>query len=239
MKRLEQAPETAVQSNNKEGTPLSIQGATMREVRVDDRGGPNASSEELHLIILTTDVSNNTDRRIVRAVVQFATVSATAASYSPIRIEPRASTKLELPSSKGPAFFRGSIQGLEATVVGVSFEDGDSWGVALTPPPPPPPIQESDSKVIRKSGGVLQSSATRRVEAVMPPLARAARISGSVVVEVVVDEEGNVVSARSLSGHPLLKDAAVDAARQWQFSPTQLSGVAVKVIGNLTFKFEP
>jgi protein TonB len=73
----------------------------------------------------------------------------------------------------------------------------------------------------------------------MPPLARAARISGSVVVEVMIDEVGNVISARALSGHPLLKDAAVDAARQWQFAPTLLSGAAVKVIGTLTFNFEP
>jgi protein TonB len=50
---------------------------------------------------------------------------------------------------------------------------------------------------------------------------------------------GAVIAARAISGHPLLKDAAVDAARQWQFTPTSLSGVPVKVIGTLSFQFEP
>ena len=48
-----------------------------------------------------------------------------------------------------------------------------------------------------------------------------------------------MIAARAVSGHPLLKDAAVNAARQWQFTPTTLSGVAVRVIGTLTFNFEP
>lgn len=94
----------------------------------------------------------------------------------------------------------------------------------------PPPL-------IRKAGGVLQASATNRVEPEYPPLARAARISGAVVVEVTVDEEGAVIDARSISGHPLLKDAAVSAARQWKFSATRLEGAPVKVIGTITFNF--
>jgi protein TonB len=84
---------------------------------------------------------------------------------------------------------------------------------------------------------VLQGSATRRVEPSYPPLAKAARVSGAVVVEVTVDEAGNVISARPVSGHPLLKDAAVAAARGWKFTPTQLSGTPVKVIGTITFNF--
>jgi protein TonB len=93
-------------------------------------------------------------------------------------------------------------------------------------------------RIIRKSGGVLQASATRRVEPKMPPLAKAANVTGAVVVEVTVDEDGNVIAARAISGHPLLKDAAVSAAREWKFAPTQLSGVPVKVIGTLTFNFK-
>jgi TonB family protein len=93
-------------------------------------------------------------------------------------------------------------------------------------------------KIIRKSGGVLQTSAIHRVEPSYPPLAKTARVSGAVVVEITVDEEGNVIAARAISGHPLLKDAAVTAARGWQFTPTKLSGVPVKVIGTVTFNFQ-
>jgi TonB family protein len=92
-------------------------------------------------------------------------------------------------------------------------------------------------KIIRKSGGVFQASATRRVEPTYPPLAKTARISGSVVVEVTVAEEGNVISARAISGHPLLKDSSVAAAKEWSFEPTKLDGVPVKVIGTITFNF--
>jgi TonB family protein len=72
---------------------------------------------------------------------------------------------------------------------------------------------------------------------VYPPLAKAARISGAVVVEVTLDEQGEVISARAISGHPLLKESAITAARGWTFNPTQLSGVPVKVIGTITFNF--
>lgn len=97
--------------------------------------------------------------------------------------------------------------------------------------------QDPQPKIIRKSGGVFQGSATRRVEPAYPPLAKAAQVSGSVVVEVTVDEEGGVISARAISGHPLLKDAAVTAAQGWRFSQTKLEGVPVKVIGTITFNF--
>jgi protein TonB len=93
-------------------------------------------------------------------------------------------------------------------------------------------------KIVRKSGGVLQASATRRVEPAYPPLAKAAGISGAVVVEVTIDESGDVKAAQAVSGHPLLKDAAVNAARGWKFQPTNLSGTPVKVIGTITFNFQ-
>jgi TonB family protein len=92
-------------------------------------------------------------------------------------------------------------------------------------------------KIIRKSGGVLQGSAIRRVEPTYPPTALAAKVSGTVVVEVTLAEDGKVIAARAISGHPLLKDAAVNAARGWEFTPTQLNGEPVKVIGTIAFNF--
>jgi len=79
--------------------------------------------------------------------------------------------------------------------------------------------------------------ATTRVEPTYPPLAKAAGVSGAVLVEVTIDESGNVISASAVSGHPLLKDAAVAAAREWTFAPTKLAGNPVKVIGTITFNF--
>jgi len=93
-------------------------------------------------------------------------------------------------------------------------------------------------KITRKANGALQASAINRFEAVYPPPALAARIFGTVLVEVTIDESGSVTSARALSGHPLLKEAAVDAARGWTFKPTLMQGRPIKVLGTLTFTFK-
>ncbi|HEY0173252.1 MAG TPA: TonB family protein [Pyrinomonadaceae bacterium] len=87
------------------------------------------------------------------------------------------------------------------------------------------------------SGGVLNGKAVSKPEPEYPVVAKAARASGTVTVQVVVDEEGNVISARAVSGHPLLQQAAVRAARAAKFSPTQLSGRPVKVSGVVTYNF--
>jgi len=96
---------------------------------------------------------------------------------------------------------------------------------------------ENRPGVIRKEGAVFAGQALRHVPPLYPPLAKTARIQGPVVVEVTVDEEGDVLSARVISGHPLLKDGALNAARAWKFAPTTLDGKPVKVIGQITFNF--
>lgn len=87
------------------------------------------------------------------------------------------------------------------------------------------------------SGGILNEKATSKPQPPYPPAARAARASGSVTVEVTVDETGSVVSAAAVSGHPLLRAAAVAAAKQAKFSPTLVQGEPVKVSGLLTYNF--
>ena len=87
------------------------------------------------------------------------------------------------------------------------------------------------------SGGVLNGKATSLPNPEYPVIARAAHASGTVTVDVVVDEQGNVAGARAVSGHPLLQAAAVNAARQAKFSPTLLQGEPVKIRGYLTYNF--
>jgi TonB family protein len=90
---------------------------------------------------------------------------------------------------------------------------------------------------IKVSGGVLQGSATNRVQPAYPPIAKAAGATGAVQVQVTLNEAGKVVEAQAVSGHPLLRDAALAAARQWEFKPIQISGNPVKAQGLLTFNF--
>jgi protein TonB len=125
---------------------------------------------------------------------------------------------------------------------GVAGGVAGSRGDDAPPPPPPPPKPEptptpAPPKKITVSGGVLQGSAIKRVQPPYPPIAKAARASGAVQVQVTIGEDGRVIDAAVVSGHPLLRDAAVQAARQWVFKPTELSGVPVKVQGVLTFNF--
>lgn len=87
------------------------------------------------------------------------------------------------------------------------------------------------------SGGVLNGKATSLPNPQYPPSAKAAHASGNVTVEVTIDEDGNVVSARAVSGHPLLQAASVAAARQAKFAPTKLSGQPTKVQGVLVYTF--
>jgi TonB family protein len=87
------------------------------------------------------------------------------------------------------------------------------------------------------SGGVLNGKAITLPPPEYPAVARAAKASGNVTVEITIDEEGDVISARSVSGHPLLQSAAVTAARQAKFSPTRASGQPVKVNGVLVYNF--
>jgi TonB family protein len=97
------------------------------------------------------------------------------------------------------------------------------------------PLAEPKGKVI--SGGVLNGKAVSKPEPEYPEIAKAARASGTVTVQILVDEEGNVISASAVSGHPLLQAAAVTAARAAKFSPTRLSGQPVKVSGVVTYNF--
>lgn len=113
-------------------------------------------------------------------------------------------------------------------------DPGDSGGTA--PPPPPPPVKKVPKQI---SGGVLNGKATSLPKPPYPPAARAVRAAGAVSVQVLIDESGSVVSATAVSGHPLLRAAAVQAARGARFSPTQLSGQPVKVSGVITYNFVP
>lgn len=99
---------------------------------------------------------------------------------------------------------------------------------------------ETKPSLITVSGGVLQGRAIRKVPPVYPQIAKSARAQGAVQVQITISEEGRVIEASILPGqnaHPLLRDAALQAARQWLFNPTLLSGVPVKAQGILTFNF--
>ncbi len=109
--------------------------------------------------------------------------------------------------------------------------------VQIADEPPPPDAPKPTPPRAPISGGVLNGKAISLPKPAYPPIARAAHASGTVVVQVLIDENGSVVSAHAVSGHPLLQGAAVGAARQARFSPTKLSGQPVKVTGVIQYNF--
>lgn len=109
---------------------------------------------------------------------------------------------------------------------------------ANTEPPSPDTPEDLSSSVRTISGGVLNAKATTLPKPGYPPLAKQVGAHGTVIVQVLVDEKGNVVTAKAISGHPLLQPSAVAAARGAKFTPTLLNGKPVKVRGVINYNFE-
>ncbi len=104
----------------------------------------------------------------------------------------------------------------------------------------PPPLIKDIPRPVRptvQSGGVMNGKATYLPKPAYSAAALAVRADGKVDVQIMIDEEGKVVSAKAVSGHPLLRSSAEQAARAAKFTPTFLSKVAVKVTGVIVYNF--
>jgi periplasmic protein TonB len=150
---------------------------------------------------------------------------------APTAIPKRVSSGSEGAADAAPEL-GGVLGGVPGGVVGgqiggvVGGVLGGTGTAAPTPPPQPKPVQ----KIVRVGSNLKAPRQTYSVDPPYPPLARAAHLSGTVVVEAVIDEPGNVVQARAVSGHPLLIDAALKAVVQWKYAPTTLNGQPVSVV---------
>lgn len=163
------------------------------------------------------------------------TVSAVASKVPPVppgQAVVLGSRNVDPVNSGGPI----GVPGGSGTVGGGGGGGGNIVKDIGDPPPPAPTPKPVPKAPI--SGGVLNGKATSLPKPAYPAMARSAHASGTVVVQVTIDENGNVISARAVSGHPLLQAAAVSAARGAKFSPTKLSGQPVKVTGTITYNFQ-
>ena len=89
------------------------------------------------------------------------------------------------------------------------------------------------------TGGIVNRKALSLPDPGYPPAAATVRASGQVLVQIIIETDGSVSSAKTVAGHPLLRPAAEDAARQAKFAPTLLNGTPVKVSGVISYNFEP
>jgi len=100
--------------------------------------------------------------------------------------------------------------------------------------PPPPAAPKSP---IRVGGAVKEPRLIYQVQPIYPPLLQKAKVSGDVVIRIVIDTRGNVVEMHPVSGDPQLVSAAMDAVGQWKYEPTILAGQAVPVELTVTIQF--
>ncbi len=109
--------------------------------------------------------------------------------------------------------------------------------VTPKPVPVPTPAPRGKEKIVLTSQ-LLQGNAIRKVQPPYPAIARSIRAQGPVQIQVTISEDGQIIEAVVLSGHPALREVSLQAARQWLFRPTILNGLPVKVTGVITFNFK-
>jgi periplasmic protein TonB len=136
----------------------------------------------------------------------------------------------EVPAATGVS--EGVPGGVEGGIPGGTL-GGVVGGLPSAPPPPPPP----PTAPVRVGGNIKAPNKVRHVNPVYPPIAQSARVQGIVIVEATIGPDGRVKDAKVLRSIPLLDQAALDAVKQWQFTPTLLNGVPVPVIMTVTVNF--
>jgi protein TonB len=108
---------------------------------------------------------------------------------------------------------------------------------AAAAPPPPPPPKAAAPKRIRVGGQVEAAKLIFRPTPEYPPLARMARIQGTVRLEAIISREGTIQDLKVLNGHPLLVKAALEAVQRWRYQPTLLNGEPVEVVTEIDCNF--
>jgi protein TonB len=122
--------------------------------------------------------------------------------------------------------------GAGSVVAGLGAE---TMTVREEPAPPPAPV--APAPPVRVGGVISAPNKIVHVSPVYPGIARSARVSGVVILETTIAEDGSVRDVRVLRSVPLLDQAAVDAVRQWRFTPTLLNGRPVAVLMTVTVAF--
>lgn len=160
---------------------------------------------------------------------------------APVAIPQKIAEIKEAPLPADPDGLGGLVGGVPGGVAGGSMGGligGVIGGVRTAVTVPIAPKNNRPKELVRVGGRVRRPELINRVEPSYPALARQTHLEGVVVIDAILDENGNVVEMKVLSGHPLLLDAAVRAVKQWKYRPTYLNDmpVPVQMIITLTFR---
>ncbi|HMT08042.1 MAG TPA: TonB family protein [Pyrinomonadaceae bacterium] len=142
--------------------------------------------------------------------------------------------------------FDGANTGKVARGPGGTGTEGDGLGgdtmvakVEEEPaqPAPPPVVKPAPKRSLVQTMGVINGRATSLPMPTIPPAAKVANVAGTVAVQVLVDENGNVISANAVSGSQLLRASSEAAARRAKFNATTVDGTPVRVSGVINYNF--
>jgi protein TonB len=182
--------------------------------------------------------TTHSDRVLYLSAVLFVLLAACGDLHHRLLVDMARAVPVEAPSGIKPD--SGLVSAPDASLPG-AVEGGVPDGVAGSgfiassePPPPPPPTPTAP---VRPGGDLRPPTRTRNVQPVYPAIAQSARVQGVVVIEAVIGTDGKVRDARVLRSIPLLDQAALDAVRQWEYTPSRLNGVPVPVVMTVTVNF--
>ena len=153
-------------------------------------------------------------------------------------------TPIEAPAEIGPErpddeFAEGVLGGVEGGIPG-GVIGGVVGGLPdVPPPPPPPPAPPAPRAPVRIGGQIEAPELVHRVEPVYPPVAVQAHVTGTVILEAIVDADGRVAEVKVLrSGHRLLDGPAIAAVRQWRYLPLVLNGIRESFVLTVVLSFQ-
>jgi protein TonB len=183
------------------------------------------------------------------AILAFASVASPPPPPAPVQaaqierpkgIINQTAAPLEAPTDIAPerpvpenARLLSAVENSGATVPGSEIGIPGSPG----PPPPPPPKTEAPLVPVRPGGNIKPPTKIKDVRPIYPIIAQIAKVQGIVIIEATIGPNGKVQDATVLRSHPLLEAAALDAVRQWEFTPTLLNGNPVSVVMTVTVDF--
>jgi protein TonB len=105
------------------------------------------------------------------------------------------------------------------------------------PPPPPPPPEKTGPQRVHVGGNVQAARLVKEVKPAYPPMAKQARISGTVRLKAIIGPDGAIRNLNVISGHPMLVQSAISAVKQWVYKPTVLNGQPVEVDTEIDVNF--
>ena len=216
MAEVMQSPDISIRFENADNAPMMITDARIKRATREQmqRIMHDDTQVEMFSTLPTVTLVNNTPQVITRVAIRLAQSERGGAVLERVvRIEPYATFTFRTEWYRLNATLMAAPEEITARLAAVQFENGDRWGRLLTPPSPPPPPRAPSAPPVERL------RVLHRVEPVYPSEARARRIQGDVTVEFTVNSQGEVVEARAADGPEELREAALDAIREFRFSP--------------------